>query len=155
MKRILKNTAIGIMGLAFSAAVMPAQDAHGYYGGGNPYQTASPYYGDRDHDAYRSRARDEERRRYEDRYREGYQDHDGDRYRSDYSYGDRDFRYGDRDGDRGRGRDTAIVIGSAAGGAAIGAAAGHGRGALAGAIVGGVGGLIADEAIRHHDRDRH
>ena len=62
-------------------------------------------------------------------------------------------RYDDRD-DRHAGRSFAIIGGSAAAGAAIGAAAGHGQGAAIGAIVGGVAGVVADQAVRHHDRDR-
>ncbi len=122
MKNILKQTVIGVMSLALTASVLPAQDFHNDHRGGAQVQAASWRNGD----AYR-----------DDRYR------GDDRYRAD----DRD-RYYDRD--HHYGRDTAVVVGSAAGGALIGAAAGHGQGAVIGAIVGGVGGLIADEAVHHH-----
>jgi hypothetical protein len=62
---------------------------------------------------------------------------------------DRGYYY---DRDHHAGRSVAIIGGSAAAGAAIGAVTGQGKGAALGALIGGVGGLIADQAVRHHDR---
>ena len=75
-------------------------------------------------------------------------------YRNDYYYGERGRYYDHRDYDRNHhaGRSVAIIGGSAAAGAVIGAAAGHGQGAALGAIIGGVAGVVADQAVRSHDR---
>ena len=79
-------------------------------------------------------------------YRNGYygdQGYYGNGYQDDRYYYERN---------RHAGRSAAIIGGSAAAGAALGAAAGQGRGAAVGAIVGGIAGVVADQAVRHHDR---
>ncbi len=108
--------------------------------------------------------------RYPEYNQNSYYNHKGDREwrhggeRRDGYYGDKDYdrdRYDDRyyndryyDRDRHAGRSFAIIGGSTATGAAIGAAAGRGQGAAIGAVIGGVAGIVADQAVRHHNRDR-
>ena len=98
---------------------------------------------------YRTDARlgDDDRRHNDDRYRRDF-DRDGSRDYRDYGY----YREGYYDRDDHAGRSAAIIVGGTAAGAAIGAAAGSGRGAAVGALIGAVGGVIAEQAVRHHDR---
>jgi len=69
-----------------------------------------------------------------------------------YSYGPRyGYGYGD---DRYRrthyGRAAAATVGGAAAGAVVGAMAGGGRGAAVGAGIGAIGGLLIEQATKHH-----
>ena len=76
-------------------------------------------------------------------------------YVDDRNYYGADYGGDDYDhGDHHSGRSVAIIGGSAAAGAFIGAAAGHEQGAVVGAVIGGIAGFVADEAVRHNDRDR-
>ena len=143
MKRILRNSAIGIIALAVTVTAAPAQGQSwgrnnaGAWRGGAPEQQTSRAY---DHGRY-YRGRDyDDHGRADDRGRAyvvpGYTYYDN----GGYGYSET------RDG-----RSAAIIAGSAAAGALIGGAAGHGQGAVLGAVVGGIAGAIADQAVRHHD----
>ena len=74
----------------------------------------------------------------------------GSRDRDDRFRNDDRYRYEERY-EPHRGRDAAIIGGSAAAGAVIGGLAGHGTGAVVGAIAGGLVGAVADHAGEHHD----
>ena len=150
MKRNLAVVILSLFSLAIpqlasagQAANYPGHNQSTYYNDGRYYQAAP--WGNRPP--------------VDDRQQYGRGWHDRSDYRNGY-YGDRGY-YGGRDDDRyyyernrHAGRSAAIIGGSAAAGAVLGAAAGSGKGAAIGAIVGGVAGVVADQAVRHHDRDR-
>ena len=167
MKRVLRFTAVNILGLALLAAGTPLaaapQDGNGRWqrNGDTRSQSAwtQPQRGDYNHgwdqadNRYRGQDRDYHYRGYrnDDRGGWGYRD-DGRVYggANGYRYSEGDNYYPDRD--RHTGRTAAIIGGGAAAGAVIGAAAGHGQGAAIGAVVGGIAGVIASQAANHHDR---
>ena len=145
MKRKIAVAVLSIFSLAIPQFASAGQGPNyrdynqGNYTHDGYAQTA--HWGDRQYDREWNHHRDDR----DSYYRNGYYGNNG-------YYGDQyDNRYYD-DRDHHAGRSTAIIGGSAAAGAVLGAAAGQGKGAAIGAVIGGVAGVIADQAVRHHDR---